>query len=305
MIGNARFHRRGNADGAVNAAEVVEGEPQAVGAPQVVPLLAEGIGKARHAAHLHTDGEILALDMAGANPLLFGVAHDWDLLRTDDFGGAVPALPVLIRAVDLDVHGVVATVAERSGDCGDVGLETIGGDLEPLLGGSRVAQAFNENVRGGLIPAPKSEVEHELGMALHGHVAVGIALGIVILFGGQLVGFLLGHVAPDFIGLDIGNRDVHNQPAHELFAAFPGEHQGLHDRVAIHAGNPHRGADGVAFQQEFESDEHFFLRQVHLAKSEAMGFGIGLVALRAAKPEQPVAVRSEALTLHIAGFASH
>src|ERR1022692_946576 len=27
--------------------------------------------------------------MAGANPLLIGVSHDWDLLRTDDFGGAV------------------------------------------------------------------------------------------------------------------------------------------------------------------------------------------------------------------------
>jgi len=36
--------------------------------------------------------------MAGANPLLFGVAHDWDLLRTDDFGGTVPALIFGIRA---------------------------------------------------------------------------------------------------------------------------------------------------------------------------------------------------------------
>ena len=62
---------------------------------------------------MHTDGEILALDMAGANPLLFGVSHDWDLLRTDDFGGRVPALAVLGLAVHLDVLGIVATVAQR------------------------------------------------------------------------------------------------------------------------------------------------------------------------------------------------
>ena len=39
---------------------------------------------------------------------------------------AVPALAVLGLAIDLDVHGVVATVAERGGDRGNVGLETIG-----------------------------------------------------------------------------------------------------------------------------------------------------------------------------------
>ena len=45
---------------------------QAVCAPQVVPLFAKGVREAGHAAHLHTDGEVLALDMAGANAVLFG-----------------------------------------------------------------------------------------------------------------------------------------------------------------------------------------------------------------------------------------
>jgi hypothetical protein len=48
-------------------------------------------------------------------------------------------------------------------------------------------------------------------MALHRHVAVSIALGIVILLRGQLVGFLLGDVSPDLIGLNILNRDVDDQ----------------------------------------------------------------------------------------------
>jgi hypothetical protein len=39
MIRDPRFHRRGNAERGVNPAEVVERKPEAVGAPQVVPLL--------------------------------------------------------------------------------------------------------------------------------------------------------------------------------------------------------------------------------------------------------------------------
>ena len=151
MIRNTSFHRGRDAERLVRAAEIVVGEVQAVGAPQVVPLLAEGVGEAGHAAHLHTDREILALDMAGADARFFGVSHDWDFLRTDDFGGAVPALTVLIRAVDFDVHGVIAAVAQGRGYRGNVGLEAIGGDLETLARRGRVAQAFDENVCGGLI----------------------------------------------------------------------------------------------------------------------------------------------------------
>jgi len=80
MIRDARFHRRGDADSGVDAAEVVVGKPQAVGAPQVVPLLAEGIRQSGHAAHLHSDGEVLAFHVRRADPALFGVSHDWDFL---------------------------------------------------------------------------------------------------------------------------------------------------------------------------------------------------------------------------------
>jgi hypothetical protein len=53
----------------------------------------------------------LALHVGCANAVFFGVSHDWDLLRTNDFGGTVPALIVLRRSVNLDVLRIVATVA--------------------------------------------------------------------------------------------------------------------------------------------------------------------------------------------------
>ena len=141
-------------------------------------------------------------------------------------------------------------------------------------------------------------------MLFHSHVAVGIPLGIVILLEREIMCLLFVDVAPNFIGLNVLDRHVDYQSRHDLFAALPGENQGLGDRVLVQAGNPHGGANRVAFQQELESDDHFVLRQVHFAKGEAMGFGVGPVALRAAKPAQAVAVRSEALTSHVAILTS-
>src|ERR1039458_3695023 len=60
VIRNARLHRRGNAQGLMDAAEIVVGEVQAVRRPQILPLLREGIRQPREAAHLHSDCEVLA-----------------------------------------------------------------------------------------------------------------------------------------------------------------------------------------------------------------------------------------------------
>jgi hypothetical protein len=50
----------------MNPAEVVVGEPKAVGSPKIVPLLAETVRQARKSAHLHSDGEIIPLDNRGS-----------------------------------------------------------------------------------------------------------------------------------------------------------------------------------------------------------------------------------------------
>lgn len=84
----------------MNAAEVVVGEVEAIRAPQVLPLLAEGIRQSREAAHLHSDREVLAFNVRGANSLRIGIAHDWDSLRVRDFGGAVLAFAFRVVGVD-------------------------------------------------------------------------------------------------------------------------------------------------------------------------------------------------------------
>src|ERR1022692_682685 len=108
--------------------------------------------------------------MARTNLRRIGFPHDWDLLRMRDIGRAVPALAFRVLRVDLDELREVASVAQRGRNRAQVGLESIGADLEALAAGS-VAQPFNEHVRGGLAAPAKSEVQNELSVPFDGHEA--------------------------------------------------------------------------------------------------------------------------------------
>src|ERR1035437_2010315 len=204
------FHRGRDAQRLVNSAEVVVGEVEAVRGPKILPLLRERVRQPREAAHLQTDGEILALDVAGANLRRIGIAHDWDLLRVRDIGRAVPALAFRVLRVDLDQLCEVATVAESGRNRAHVGLESIGADLEALTAGS-VAQALNKGVRGGLAATAQGEIENQFGVAFDGNEAVGVTDAVIVRFKRGLVAFPLLNEGPDFVALNILHRDVDDQ----------------------------------------------------------------------------------------------
>ena len=117
MIGEVRFHRGRDAKRFMDAAEIVIGEVNSVGSPEVFTLFREGVREPREAAHGHANREVLALHVAGANLRGIGVTHDWDSLRMRDVGGAVPALAVGIGGVHLDALREVATITERRSNC--------------------------------------------------------------------------------------------------------------------------------------------------------------------------------------------
>jgi hypothetical protein len=62
-IRQARFHRRSNAQRAVNTANVVVGEVQAERCPVILGLLTECIHQPRKAADLYQHCEVLALEV--------------------------------------------------------------------------------------------------------------------------------------------------------------------------------------------------------------------------------------------------
>jgi hypothetical protein len=151
------FHRGRHAELHVNPAEVVPREMQAVCGPEILPLLAEGIRKACQTAHLHSDSQVLPLDVRRANLRGIGITHDWDLLRVDHIGRTVPPLAFGILGVHLDELREVATVAQRRRDRTIVGLEAISADLEALRR-SRCPQPFDEGVRRRLTAAPNAKL---------------------------------------------------------------------------------------------------------------------------------------------------
>ena len=102
VVGQIRLHRRGDPDAAVNAAEIVIGEVQAVGRPQVLPLLAEPIRQPRQSAHLQSNREVLALHMRRADLLRIGIPHDWDPFRVRHVGRAVAAA-LFFRGLGIDL----------------------------------------------------------------------------------------------------------------------------------------------------------------------------------------------------------
>ena len=114
----------------MDSAKIVIGEVQAVSGPKVVPLFTEGVRESGEAAHLHSDGEVLAFDNRCADAARIRTAHNWDHLRAGDFRRSVPCFAVARRSIHLDDLGEVATVAEGRCDGGTVRSEPIASDLE-------------------------------------------------------------------------------------------------------------------------------------------------------------------------------
>jgi hypothetical protein len=73
----------------------------------------------------------------------------------------------------------------------------------------------------------------------------------------------IGHRGPYVAdGLRVQDEDIYKKAYLQVLylpclTIANSQYHRLHNRVAIDAGNPHRGADGLAFQQKVESENHF------------------------------------------------
>ena len=65
----------------MNPHEIVIGEVQSKRRIVVLPLFAESIRQPGESANLHSHGEILPFNVAGANLLGVGASDDWHYLR--------------------------------------------------------------------------------------------------------------------------------------------------------------------------------------------------------------------------------
>ena len=204
-----------------------------------------------------------------------------------------------VRAVDLDELREIDPILQAVRDRGPVGREAIAGKLVGLSCGSG-PETFNENVRGGLVPSAKSEVQNQLAVALDCHEAIGIADSFVVRFRVVLVGFLFANEAPDLINLDILYGDVDDQPAHELFAPLASQHQKPKDRITVDGRKALAGTDCHPLQEQIEHMDRLMHGEPHFIKRTGVRFGVGPPADPASIASESVPMLAEALAFRAA-----
>ena len=90
MTCKARFHRGGNAQGSMHAAEVVVHEIERHGCRVIFHFLAESVSEPGESANPHPHAEIRPLDKASRDMVWVGMAHDWLSLTGSAHGRAIP-----------------------------------------------------------------------------------------------------------------------------------------------------------------------------------------------------------------------
>ena len=105
----------------MNPAEVVVSDVKRLHGLVVDPLFTEGVRQARVTPVAHADLQVLPFHVAGADAGTVGVAQDWDHLRPNDIGRAIPALAFRIARIDLDELSEVHAIPKRVVDSRNVG----------------------------------------------------------------------------------------------------------------------------------------------------------------------------------------
>ena len=205
------------------------------------------------------------------------------------FGGAVAAFAFLRGAIDLDELREVAAVVQRVGDRGSVRREAIGGDLETLAR-RRVAQAFDENVRGALIALAHGDVQNQLGMPLDRDEGVAVAKVLIVLGPDTL--FLLADEAPKLVGFHVAHFDVADLLGHDALALLASEHQQLQNRAVVDVGNALDARNAVAFEQELRTISAFSIGRYMPSRWLLLRLQERLGALAALEPLITFAVAS-------------
>ena len=132
MLTDSSFHRRSNSQGLMNPAEIVVHVEQSYRVNMIVDLLAESVCQSRESAHVHTHGEILALDETSRDVLRIGRANDFYALCAKTLCGAVSLVPFRVVTVDLHQLRVIDLVRKRIRDGAQIHFVAVRCDLDAI-----------------------------------------------------------------------------------------------------------------------------------------------------------------------------
>ena len=132
MITDASFHRRSDAQGLVNANEIVVHMKQRQHSDVIFELLTEGVRQPGESPHIHPHVEILSLNVGRADMLVVGRADNVDTLGAQTLRRAVTGCSLGIAAVHLDQLREVDILREGIRDSRQVHLVAVRGQLDSV-----------------------------------------------------------------------------------------------------------------------------------------------------------------------------
>lgn len=139
----------------------------------ILNLFRVGISQPGKPSIVHSDGEVLALNVAGADVLRVRPSLDRFLFAADALRRAVALLAFGVVHVNLDEHSVVDIVAKGVLDGAQVRLRAVTGQLHAIGKASR--KVFHKIAGGDRIALADHETGDQLGISVNGdprpHVA--------------------------------------------------------------------------------------------------------------------------------------
>lgn len=241
--------------------KVIVHEVQRNGVHVVFNFLAETVGQAGKAAHVHPHGQVLTLNMRRADKSLVGVAFNRALFGASAFSGRVFLFVALLArgvAIQLDQLGVIHVATERAFDCFQISLVTVSGQLNSVR---QTRSQIVHKADGVFAVTPADHVGHDqLAVAVQRGPRPSVASVIGRGLGGLHVLLLSIGERPDFIALDNRGFNVPHVLIVILGASLTCVDQQLNDGVLGHVGDARRSANAVTFDQK--------------ADDQGAGFGI-------------------------------
>src|SRR5438552_14782632 len=173
MIAESCFHRWCYAQGLMNPAEIVVHVMKRNGVLQILQLLAETVSQSCEAAHRHTHGKILALNVAGRNVVSIWRPDNNSLASAYAYCGTVSDLGVSGRAVYLLKLSIVNVLSKDFCDTAQISNVTIRCELYPVR--QSAFQISHEMIGIGSVPPTDHPAWNELGIGVNRHPSPYIA----------------------------------------------------------------------------------------------------------------------------------
>lgn len=216
----------------------------------VLDFLRERIGQSCVAAHLHPHGQVLALDVAGANVARIRAADLGFLLASDALSGAIADLGSLARTAPVVLHQdcVIDIGTKGRFDGVKIQLEAVRSQLNAVGHAAReiVNKAFGREPIAGADPVGANQ----FGIGVDCNPRPEIAsVGITLQKFRRDVRLFCGQKRPNLIALNLFAREVYESFVQVIRAGYAKLNKQFGDSVFGNAGHANRRTNRIAFYQ--------------------------------------------------------